>query len=693
MAGIDAVLEKRFFHQVQAGPVANAAIVGTSDGTAWTKRTVPFLDQENVWASQRINGNLRIGTDSTGGMSRGIALIDDPSPPGSNPAGGTALYSGAGLLRQRSSGGDLGVMAAEGRANVFTQNQRTTGRWETDMAAVDTGKIMLKANKIGGQPIDANWVVKAGTNPAGGEARHNIVSGWGTNLNENFQRENNAWGLACWCIEGSWFQGGHWLYETQWRVIPSDGLVQLRPNAIYVRDTAPDYFTEHINQASEVSYTNPAQNFDVASAWFKITQAGVGEADGILWKKLNTKQIRIPAPTGGVVWNEIEWVGFGDYAPAAGGYGFNVDVRDSGAGTFDWIFRSRHSATGFTDREKWTSNGQKYTVQSRFGSLATSDFTSLVSTTGAAVGLAHSLEFVNRTSGSGSGHRFRNSDNGSQGELLLERRNNSGSFTTMGRFRSDGRNCLDVLHLGSATASTYDNALVTAGLVIGTSGSFEHLLFNTNPAYAIRMGPVDSGLGHTNGNLYARSGSGSWTTAFRWNPLYNMFQCRNAVPSSSYIGQNEIIPYSDETNNLIKVKACRNDGTTIQTGILADLLGDYIPLKFSVDNGSTVLATGQQVATQYIPFACTIAGWVIMGSPSGSVSLIVEKATASGSGYSAWSAISGTEKPALSSAERASDLTLTTWTTALAAGDYLRINVESATTVTHVDLLIIVRRT
>ena len=55
--------------------------------------------------------------------------------------------------------------------------------------------------------------------------------------------------------------------------------------------------------------------------------------------------------------------------------------------------------------------------------------------------------------------------------------------------------------------------------------------------------------------------------------------------------------------------------------------------------------------------------------------------------------IAGTEKPTLSSVQKNQDLTLTTWTTAVAVGDILGFNVDSATTVTRVTVAIRGRKT
>lgn len=92
-----------------------------------------------------------------------------------------------------------------------------------------------------------------------------------------------------------------------------------------------------------------------------------------------------------------------------------------------------------------------------------------------------------------------------------------------------------------------------------------------------------------------------------------------------------------------------------------------------------------------IPFAGTITGWTIVADRSGSIVCTINQATQAA--YPTWTAISGTEKPTLSSAQKDQDLTLTTWTTAVAAGDWLQVSVDSASTVQRVVLSIDITRT
>ena len=80
----------------------------------------------------------------------------------------------------------------------------------------------------------------------------------------------------------------------------------------------------------------------------------------------------------------------------------------------------------------------------------------------------------------------------------------------------------------------------------------------------------------------------------------------------------------------------------------------------------------------WIPFACRIVGWTILGDASGSIVIDVWKGSYANHPPTVADTIAGSEKPTLSAAQKNQDLTLTTWTQDLAAGDVLFFNVDSA---------------
>lgn len=101
-----------------------------------------------------------------------------------------------------------------------------------------------------------------------------------------------------------------------------------------------------------------------------------------------------------------------------------------------------------------------------------------------------------------------------------------------------------------------------------------------------------------------------------------------------------------------------------------------------VDGAGTAITTGSK-GTYYVPWNCTITGWDIRSDVSGSCVVNVKRAGTS---------LAGSEKPTLSAASSNQDLTLTTWTTSLSAGDIIEFVVDSASTVTKVTTTILVSK-
>lgn len=106
------------------------------------------------------------------------------------------------------------------------------------------------------------------------------------------------------------------------------------------------------------------------------------------------------------------------------------------------------------------------------------------------------------------------------------------------------------------------------------------------------------------------------------------------------------------------------------------------------DGMGSALVVGSKVYLE-VPFGMTITGWTIIADVSGSVVIDVWKDTYANYPPVVGDSIAGTEKPTLSTAIKNQDLSLTTWTTTtIAAGDTLVFNVDSATTVTKVTVVL-----
>ena len=106
-----------------------------------------------------------------------------------------------------------------------------------------------------------------------------------------------------------------------------------------------------------------------------------------------------------------------------------------------------------------------------------------------------------------------------------------------------------------------------------------------------------------------------------------------------------------------------------------------------VGMGGLALLTGI-VAYVEIPISMTITGWTLVADASGSLVIDVWKDTYANFPPLVGDSIAGTEKPTLSSVQKNQDLSLSTWTTGITAGDVLAINVDSVTTIIQATLTI-----
>lgn len=107
----------------------------------------------------------------------------------------------------------------------------------------------------------------------------------------------------------------------------------------------------------------------------------------------------------------------------------------------------------------------------------------------------------------------------------------------------------------------------------------------------------------------------------------------------------------------------------------------------TINGGGTAITTGMKGYVT-IPYNCNITGWTLIADVSGSIVVDLWKDTYTNYPPTVTDTITGTEKPTLSSSIKNQDLSLTTWTTSVTAGDIIAFNVDSASTVTSVNLTI-----
>ena len=112
-----------------------------------------------------------------------------------------------------------------------------------------------------------------------------------------------------------------------------------------------------------------------------------------------------------------------------------------------------------------------------------------------------------------------------------------------------------------------------------------------------------------------------------------------------------------------------------------------------IDGRGETILTGLLAGSLRIPFAGTIDSVTLLADQTGSIVMDIWKDTLASYPPTVADSICASAKPTLSAALTSEDTTLTGWTTAIAAGDILRFNVDSATTVQNVTLILKVTKT
>jgi hypothetical protein len=133
----------------------------------------------------------------------------------------------------------------------------------------------------------------------------------------------------------------------------------------------------------------------------------------------------------------------------------------------------------------------------------------------------------------------------------------------------------------------------------------------------------------------------------------------------------------------------QSDGTTWSNWLVLPV-AQNVGATLVVGDGINVIAVGAKGYVE-VPFAGTITAARVM-SADASVSIVFDVKKATYAGLPTLSSITASAKPTLASAQKSEDTTLTGWTTAIAAGDWLEISVVSATAAKLVTLSLTIAR-
>lgn len=124
----------------------------------------------------------------------------------------------------------------------------------------------------------------------------------------------------------------------------------------------------------------------------------------------------------------------------------------------------------------------------------------------------------------------------------------------------------------------------------------------------------------------------------------------------------------------------------------AGATGGVVAIVWVIDGGGSTITTGIK-GDLSIPFACTITGARLLADQTGSIVIDVWKDTYANYPPVDADSITSATPPTISSATKSDNTTLSGWTTSIAAGDTLRFNVDSVTTIEFVTLTLRATRT
>lgn len=113
-----------------------------------------------------------------------------------------------------------------------------------------------------------------------------------------------------------------------------------------------------------------------------------------------------------------------------------------------------------------------------------------------------------------------------------------------------------------------------------------------------------------------------------------------------------------------------------------------------IDGGGSTITTGIK-GDVIVPYGCTITSYTAVADQSGSIVVDIWKDTYANFPPTDADSITASAPVTLSSATKATDSTLTGWGTGknITAGDILRFNVDSVTSITRLTISIAVTRT
>lgn len=121
--------------------------------------------------------------------------------------------------------------------------------------------------------------------------------------------------------------------------------------------------------------------------------------------------------------------------------------------------------------------------------------------------------------------------------------------------------------------------------------------------------------------------------------------------------------------------------------------GNISIVNFIINGGGLAITAGIKGDIGPIDFVGTIEAVTMLADQSGSIMVDIWKGTYANFPPTDADSITASAVPAITTAIKSQDTTLTGWTTSIAAGDILRYNVDSVTSIQRLTITLKVKRT
>jgi len=133
------------------------------------------------------------------------------------------------------------------------------------------------------------------------------------------------------------------------------------------------------------------------------------------------------------------------------------------------------------------------------------------------------------------------------------------------------------------------------------------------------------------------------------------------------------------------------DGTIADGDINANADVRISAIEVIIDGGGSAITTGVKADVE-VPFNCTILQATALADQTGSIQVDIWKDTYANFPPTDADSITGSNPITISSSNKSQDSTLSGWTTTISAGDILRFNIDSCSTITRCTISLKVRK-